>query len=441
MEKIKEKILSMQSVFANSRVDLSEGSVDAQTSTNSNIVLVVTGVFYTSGATNGRTFFQTFFLENQTTDNHRPSYFVKNSIFRLISPLGSTDKGAKEYANASVSTLSTLESVLPSASATTDNIPHPIQPPSSTKKTNPYRAPAKETVNTDSATCAPALSVTDNTSEDAITAAKEEVVAASNSSRSYLDMLKKETPNVVINSKDKKEKQQKEKATVPVASTVTNGVNIPDDKSDDTNEATNSNANPILGSEKRNRQQRNSVYVNYIPVDVTRDAISKIFSKFGPVSYCDYVTNRGFAFVEYNNPDTVKEVVESTAVEPIVISGFTLKVERRNGKGNGTNKEINAKIAAAAEAAQKSTTSVKTSTNNSLPVDQKKSGVTNPIDKDSIMKSPKDKQSTEKKDNSGTANKSKTDNPIKSNYEDKVVKQQSVHSVNKSGAKTHSENK
>lgn len=84
VEAIREKIQQLPLIGA--RVDLSEGSMDAHSSENNGVVLLVTGQVTLSNK-QPRQFVQTFFLSPQSSSNQKStmaSFFVRNSMFRFL---------------------------------------------------------------------------------------------------------------------------------------------------------------------------------------------------------------------------------------------------------------------------------------------------------------------------------------------------------------------
>lgn len=90
---IREKVAALR--LAGTRVDLSNGSVDAQLSVDNAVFVTVTGTF-TRFDEVPRPFVQSFFLATQPGSNNARSYFVMNSVFRQLSieASGARDQGA-----------------------------------------------------------------------------------------------------------------------------------------------------------------------------------------------------------------------------------------------------------------------------------------------------------------------------------------------------------
>mmetsp|Transcript_16882 Transcript_16882/g.25427 ORF Transcript_16882/g.25427 Transcript_16882/m.25427 type:complete len:493 (-) Transcript_16882:166-1644(-) len=85
IENIREYVNSLN--LAGARIDFREGSIDAQHSDHNGVFLVVTGLFTKSGNAS-RPFVQSFFLACQSSLNQKTtmaSYYVRNSVFRLLS--------------------------------------------------------------------------------------------------------------------------------------------------------------------------------------------------------------------------------------------------------------------------------------------------------------------------------------------------------------------
>lgn len=82
-DNIRAKVESLN--LAGAKVDLTGGSIDAQKSDNNAVFLVVTGNFTMPGKSS-RPFVQSFLLvcQNGGKTGSQPSYYVRNSIFRLF---------------------------------------------------------------------------------------------------------------------------------------------------------------------------------------------------------------------------------------------------------------------------------------------------------------------------------------------------------------------
>lgn len=67
---------------------------------------------------------------------------------------------------------------------------------------------------------------------------------------------------------------------------------------------------------KKENMDECTVYVQNLPPDADHDWLTSVFSKYGPVVYVSiprYTSNRkikGFAFIEFDTPDGVKECLK-----------------------------------------------------------------------------------------------------------------------------------
>jgi len=269
VEAIKNRISTIN--FVGSLVDFSQGTVDYQKSEKPDeqakgVFIVVTGnITLSSTTTDGGApptitpFVQSFILSNPQGDGR--SYYVRNSIFRLLT---TSLNGAKtEAAKASVSVSTNTTKKTPSDDATTK------------EKENVKATPIPEAVSAVTAKSVEPTTTTTPTTSSVSSSVPESVEEKEAPSGSWADITRK-LRNTAI-SEPVPQAKPKAKAPVETGDSEKERVDIKD-------------------------KSKYAVYVNQLPPNVTKDELLTVFSRFGKITGVDVQTGRGFAFVEYIMP-------------------------------------------------------------------------------------------------------------------------------------------
>ena len=78
-----------------------------------------------------------------------------------------------------------------------------------------------------------------------------------------------------------------------------------------------------------------SLYVKQVPEAATESDVLALFGRFGVVKRVELNGQRGFAFVDYDNAASVQACLVATKEAAISLHGTALKVEERNSRGGG----------------------------------------------------------------------------------------------------------
>lgn len=78
-----------------------------------------------------------------------------------------------------------------------------------------------------------------------------------------------------------------------------------------------------------------SLYVKQVPENASEQDVLTLFGRFGPVKRVELNGQRGFAFVDYESASSVQACLLSTKESALELLGSALKVEERNSRGGG----------------------------------------------------------------------------------------------------------
>lgn len=337
VDSIREIVNNLE--LAGARLDLSEGSLDAQKSDNNGVFLVVTGHFTLPGK-NPRPFVQSFFLACQSASGQKSgsaSYYVRNSVFRL---LGNDDEAVKDQGieehNDPPESYNVSESHFIQASVE--------DPPSAS-----VEAPYETQVDFPSELSDPLFDdnqVAVDASDDH--AEKEELFANNDSSpepspsppqelsavdltvhlqpttlKSFADIVKTwgptETAPVAAPSSGKPVSGRARSRGSPQTSSAQAG-------SEDAHSA-------VASPPDRPPRANASLYVNQLSEGVVESDLSELFSPFGAIRKID-LHGKGYAFVDYVESPSVINALEALAANPsaFTIRGTSIHVEERQNK-------------------------------------------------------------------------------------------------------------
>jgi len=319
IEGIREHIGSLQ--LAGCRLDLSEGSIDAQKSEQGGVFLVVTGNLMMPGQP-ARQFVQSFFLAAQSTKGIA-SYYVRNSVFRLLaqvqevssSPVVEIEK-TPDVIELPTPEIETVEYLAEQVEESQQLIQEEIQPNGGDQGLDHNTVASEpEYVN---------VSLRDNleslNDEEEQQVPEEEtdpssVSARSIVQRSFAELVKgwgeNSAPEVSQPVPQKKAtKAPSDPVPTPAVSTVEKA-----------------SPNPEVAPPS-------ALYLNQLPEDVTSpDQLLPLFAPYGPIRKID-VHPKGYAFVNYLEEASVTRVLEIAATTPEVFSvgGKTIQVREKLNK-------------------------------------------------------------------------------------------------------------
>jgi len=79
-----------------------------------------------------------------------------------------------------------------------------------------------------------------------------------------------------------------------------------------------------------------SVYAGNVPYGVKQEKLEEVFSAFGKIKSInmEQVQKKGFAFIEFENPDSVKTLIRSAHESPLRIEERVIAIEEKKTKGS-----------------------------------------------------------------------------------------------------------
>lgn len=323
-----------------STVNFSNGSVDAQLSESSQILVVVTGTFTAAASFTAKPFTNTFILVGMGN-----SYFVSNSVFRFIAlpsapavtlvptqvaveidNKATPQRNATEMLKSMIETSETTKTVdvqhivgesLSHASATHQEVPNAVvsnaaevieetNAPASTVHEEEEEVPTYEEVTAEAVV----------SSEPPVEPEVEETSAA----KSYSDIVKRlaaknataaaEPTSGIRVVRTRPAAAAKANPTVeatPTASSARNG--------------------NVSKSDKAANQQFYSVYITSLPENVSEAQIATVFTRFGTVTQVDLARGRKYGFVKFETVASMQAALDNQ--EPLEIDGVRLQVEHK----------------------------------------------------------------------------------------------------------------
>jgi len=357
LNNIRDKVNMLD--YGNVVIDLTHGSVDAQSFEQTSVFITVSGS-YSYKASAPRPFVQSFLLVLQ---GETKSYFVLNSVFRLLNSSLFDNNGSSSISVVTTQT-STKSSQTPAAessnaSTTTESAPvveavkveqvvekvvetttHQAVPKSNEKKEEGggrgNKRNKKENVEPkvevtdssaggspsfadlvrgwragDSTTPPAAPSAAHQPATVAAPAPVPEQQPAAPQPKKQGGSKKATEPTAPVEEKPKKEHAREKQQQAKVVETDNKGRGKPQ--------------MPTL----------TSLYVHNVPTSATVGELKALFSQFGKVLRVDAHQERGFAFVNFEHQDIVKAALNS---EPVMCGGNILKIESRDRNNDGIGK-------------------------------------------------------------------------------------------------------
>merc|ERR1712150_51064 len=256
-------------------------NVDVQMSADSGVVLLVTGsVLLSSGS--WRDFVRNFFLSPE--NKSKANYFVINDTFRILAPRSETETQVAKQAPVEVQAQPEEVAVPPAAK------PSAVATEAQAAEANPQaKAPGASENSTDAA-----VAQTRETGKDLTWA---QVTKKSNhiSASSAPKQTRSTTSHL-----------EEDRAAVPPNS----GKNPPEEK------------------------DTNAIFVKGLVGDVKEDDLLELFAQFGEILHVNFRENRGFAFVEFKEPQAASKSLEKSG--ELHLNNNPLSLEPRHPKPANT---------------------------------------------------------------------------------------------------------
>lgn len=320
VDAIKKRVSELN--YLNAHVDLSEGFLDVQKSISSaeSILVVVTGHF-SLREIKSRPFTHSFVLAVPTSANMgRPgSYYVHNSVFRLIS--GRSMPTASKAVEASPEMADATTSSSGSGSGSSEQkSSKSLEASKGASSAAPEKgAKAEAEAEADAAADKVKLEAKAKDDADAAAAAAAEAEAAASAvPKSYADMAKKIS------------------AVPPPAPSVAARV-VKKSSDTDKKESNNSSSKGEAKDSKKGGDKgpggdsHASMYVRNLTPEVTEADLRGLFESYGDITGVDISNGKGFAFIDFGSRAAMVGVLG--AKSPFTLHGNQLKVEERSSKG------------------------------------------------------------------------------------------------------------
>lgn len=328
---IRERVIELN--LRGATVDVSEGSIDAQRTENNGVFLTVTGTV-TLPSSAPATFVQSFLLATQTGNNKAASYFVRNSVFRLLT-------------------------------VPVDNRPVTAPVPSQTISIAPVQVQVVESVDTTQAVSATTVeeetvAVAETEDVEEIPEAEEDVFeeeaepldaepGVEETEEEYEEQVYEPSPAVEPQAPaapsppksfaDVVKRLAGPPATGPAAPAPAPGKGgRGPTKKDKVKVADAEEQTPLTHpAAPKPQQQRISLYVSQLSEEASEEDLRQLFGKFGIISSVNVQGDRGFAFVDFADSVGAKAAMAQAVTEPFVLRERTLKLEERQVRSRSKN--------------------------------------------------------------------------------------------------------
>jgi len=288
--------------FKENTVSLS--AVDCQEGINGGIFILVLGIISGQQESVPRKFVQTFFLAHEANDPLH--FFVQNSVFRYLTE--SVTNAQNEQINLNHISASfqqpqpkqtqqnsipsvTLESTKETSEEPIVSVEQPSQPPLST--------PNEKQQN-----------VQESQGQKGPTSQTSVNIPTSNPPRKWASA--DSGPSSILQSPSPETTAQDSTSSKNIPTR-----NIPHEEVSKKPD----NEGPVL-----------SIYIKFLSQTTTQQQIKDFFSKMGEITRITLRPEKGFCFVDYKSPESVKKVMEYAASNTIEINGKKVSVEEKKTK-------------------------------------------------------------------------------------------------------------
>mmetsp|Transcript_29240 Transcript_29240/g.29607 ORF Transcript_29240/g.29607 Transcript_29240/m.29607 type:complete len:499 (+) Transcript_29240:211-1707(+) len=346
VESIREHINNLD--LAGARVDLTDGSVDAQKSENNGVFLTVTG-HVTLASRPTRPFVQSFFLASQSSGNPKSpqmiSYFVRNSIFRLLgNPFTEADLAVKPTAVPEPALDPIVDEMEPTSymDVRSDSVKVPMDHALLASMNQASLEPTTHEI--------PADEIDVNAPQEEIQVEEpqeEEEEEEEVEEQDYPEEIEMEEvgqeelvpetetymepppPSPPKSFADVVKRLAGEKAAPvppPVPHKGRSSSSKKEKRFDESEPVASMGAKPI------------ALYISHITADTTDADLLQIFSVFGEVKHADVHASRGYAFIEFTEPSAAHAALSLAEIEPFNVKGQDIKVEERQTRSKSRDK-------------------------------------------------------------------------------------------------------
>lgn len=351
--------------FAGALINLSDGSIDAQKSDGNGVILMVTGDIVLPGQ-ESKLFVQTFFLAEQTT-NSKASYYVRNSILRLLrsspSVIGFGDAEAAESLTAETQTTVTTQEV------ETQSHPQSYEDDQADDgKVDEAQQGFDESWPENSPSSDDAIEQADDDDDDDDDADDEEVAgeeeedddvaaaaaaepntseydedAQSPSAAATTDSSEPEVPNT--GPRSYADMARRGSGVAPQAPAPASRASAPKRTPPPTDAAKVPalppglviNGTPSPEAANGTKRVEYAVYINKIPENTTVEDLDAVFGPFGKVLKAEPINAKGYAFVTVDTEEALQGILGKEKGF-FVLRGATLEVEEKNSKGGASRR-------------------------------------------------------------------------------------------------------
>lgn len=309
MANIKEKISALG--LANAQVNLDSGSVDAQRSKDGGVLLMVTGTMTIKTSKQPKQFVQTFFLAPQHQKSELTSFFVLNDTFRFLDSVAGSEDGKKmTTSSADDSAAHSFEATGDSAHTMAEDVPDGEEGGDLNTSESKGGAPGSW------------ASLVAKPGSWASLVAKAPPAGSNTAAQA--------APS---SSSAKSSGEDALSGAPPVPDSATGGWGDDEEEEVDEEDDDGSGMNPSM---KDPDQPCTSIYVKNFAVTTSEEQLQELFLRFGAIKNISVKPDRGFAFVDFQDPDSVQQVLTATP-ETFLVDGKRLVVEERQSRDSRGN--------------------------------------------------------------------------------------------------------
>ncbi len=344
--------------FTGTRVDLSEGSIDAQKSDTYNcILIVVTGEFSLPGRS-PKLFVQTFFLAGQ---GNGASYYCRNSVLRLLATPTVAPTPAPAPQPVVPASVPAQHTPQPQYNAPVDSehesvadLHAKMQVQATLASIEDFEEPAPVKPSSIPATASAPMEEPEETYEE-----PAPVIEEPKGPRSYLDMVKKGTAVPVSATTSTRvvrtTKPTPIPAVTPTPAAIAKSTSRSATKSVEVRNGNGANGEVKNKSKSTSVVRNHSLFLSKLPADATTSDVEQLFS--GYKVNISVLAEKGFAFADFDNEVTMKEALAKVTESSVIIRNTTISIEE---KKQIPKKTTEAKPGRASGSSDKATSGTKT---------------------------------------------------------------------------------
>lgn len=75
-----------------------------------------------------------------------------------------------------------------------------------------------------------------------------------------------------------------------------------------------------------------TLFVGDLPPQVTEEEVCDLFARFGELEEIRTMTDRGFSFVTFQDPEVAESMLARAAESSLLLNGYPLRIDRARGR-------------------------------------------------------------------------------------------------------------